>query len=80
MERELILTMKETYRCNKKMNAEIEHIKKMLPEIESFETFRQSNEVFDLSKERVIKKKWRLQEVYEKGVDRNVFLFVFNRN
>ena len=80
MERELILTMKEKYRSNKKVNAEIKHIKKMLPELESFETFRQSNEIFDLSKEMVIRKWYKLFEVYEKGIDKKIFTFVFNKN
>jgi hypothetical protein len=80
MEREVILTISGKYRGNKKLNAEIENIEKMLPYPESFESFCESSEVFDLSRETVITKRRRLREVYHKTVQQNNFLFVFNRN
>jgi len=80
MERELILTIKEKYRLTKKMNAEVRHIQKMLPEIESFEAFKESHEVFDLRRKKVVKKWHRLFQVYQKGTEKNVFLFILNKN
>jgi hypothetical protein len=72
--------LKEKGSGNKKLNAEVENIKKILPDIESFEMFKQTTEVLDLVKETVIKKRSKLFDIYEKGTPQKVFIFVFNKN
>jgi len=72
--------MNRKYTRNQKLNAEIANIEKMLPRMNSFSSFCESTEVIDLSRGTVITKKRRLMKVYLRGVEQNVFLFVFNKN
>lgn len=79
MEREVILTSNNSSEKNK-IAKEVQNIKTLLPYIESFETFSECSEILDLSAEKVIKKKKKLLEVYERGTGNNAFLFLFVRN
>jgi hypothetical protein len=80
MERELILPMKDICEYQLKMQGEIEHIKKMLPDIESFKAFSTNNEVFNLRTNTIITKTKRLYKVYREGAGKNINLFIFCKN
>jgi hypothetical protein len=80
MERELILPLKDTSDYQLKMQGEIEQIKKMLPDIESFKAFSINNEVFNLRTNTVITKTKRLYKVYREGAGKNVNIFIFCKN
>ncbi len=80
MERELIISLNNKSYDKKKINAEIEEIKKMLPYIESFKGFAQNNEIFDICNRRIIKRRHKLMNIYSEGTGKNVFCFVLCKN
>lgn len=80
MEREVILTTQNKYFRNRKVDAEIENIKKMLPYIESFDSFCANNEVFDMNRQTSIKRKSKLRNVFEQGANSNAEIFIYGKN
>jgi len=80
MEREVILTIQPKYFRKRKIKAEIENIKKMLPYIESFDAFCLHNEVFDMNKQEAVTRKNRLHDVYREGMNRNAEIFIYGKN
>jgi len=54
MERELILPVKDSNYDKKKLENEIETMKKLLPYIESYLTFEVSNDIFDIRDHKLI--------------------------
>jgi hypothetical protein len=80
MEIEIILNIEDSLRNRKKINAEVENLKKILSYTETFESFCQSSEVYDLSKEEIISRQKSLLQVFRNRVAKDVFLFIFNKN
>lgn len=80
MERELLLTVKSKEYSNKKLDVEINTIKRCLPFIESFGAFLLNCEVLDLSKHSVVTKTSRLRSIFEEGTDSKSYYFVVCKN
>ncbi len=80
MERELLLTVKGNNYSEKKINVEINTIKRFLPFIESFSSFLLNCEVLDLAKHSVVTKTSRLKNIYEEGADAKSYYFVVCKN
>jgi hypothetical protein len=80
MEREVILTTQSKYSRSRRVKAEIENIKKMLPYIESFDAFCLNNEVFDMNRQTVVTRRSRLRSVFMDGVNRNAQIYIYGRN
>jgi hypothetical protein len=76
MERELILSVKSNMYDKKKVNLEIATIKKMLPYIESFESFAMHNEVFDLASHEFINKRMEVHHLFVKGLENNAYCII----
>ena len=71
MERELLITVKTSETDKKKINREIENIKRLFPYMESFETFTLSHEVLDLEKHTIVSARPKLQDIFRKGIRKN---------
>jgi len=80
MERELLLTVKGDSYNEKKINTEINTIKRFLPFIESFSSFLLNCEVLDLTKHSVVTKTSKLKNIYEEGADAKSYYFVVCKN
>jgi hypothetical protein len=80
MERQVFLATNGKNYNRKRMENEIFSIEKMLPYTESFKAFYDSNEVLDVYKHTVIKKRKRLYSLYEHGLDKNTFVFAICKN
>lgn len=80
MERELLLTVKGDSYNEKKINTEINTIKRFLPFIESFSSFLLNCEVLDLTKHSVVTKTSKLKNIYEEGTDAKGYYFVVCKN
>ena len=80
MEREVILTIQGKRFSKHKLKAEVENIKKMLPYIESFDSFCTHNEVFDMNKQGPVTKKSRLNDVFQQGMNQNAEIFIYGKN
>lgn len=80
MERELLLTVKGDSYNEKKINTEINTIKRFLPFIESFSSFLLNCEVLDLTKHSVVTKTSKLKNIYEEGTDAKSYYFVVCKN
>jgi hypothetical protein len=59
MERELILPVKDSNYDKKKLENEIETMKKLLPYIESFNTFVANNDIFDIRTRAAVLRRYR---------------------
>jgi len=71
MEREVLITVKKNNIDNKKVDREIENLKRLFPYLESFETFTTSHEVLDLERHAVVNTRLRLQNIFRKGIQTN---------
>jgi len=80
MERELILSVKDSNYDRKKLEMEIETIKKLLPYIESFSTFAANNDIFDIRNHKFITKNSKIRTAFEEGLDCSTKYYVFCRN
>ena len=80
MEREVILTVKDSNYDRKKLEMEIETVKKLLPYIESFSTFVANNDIFDIRNHKFITKISKIRNVFEEGLDCSTKYYVFCRN
>ena len=80
MEREVILTIQGKRFSKQKVKAEVENIKKMLPYIESFDSFCAHNEVFDMNKQEPVTRKSRLHDVFRQGMNQNAAIFIYGKN
>jgi len=80
MERELLLALKTDQNNSKKINGEINTIKRFLPFIESFSAFLLNYEVFDLKKHNEITKTSKLQGIFEHGTQANPYYYVVCKN
>ncbi|MEP6464720.1 MAG: hypothetical protein ABJB05_00380 [Parafilimonas sp.] len=71
MERELLITVKKSSNDDIKVNREIACIKTLFAFLESFETFKTSNQVFDLEKHVVVNARPRLKHIFHEGIRKN---------
>ncbi len=71
MERELLISVRKNNSDDKKVDREIENIKRLFPYLESFETFTTSHEVLDLEKHAVVNTRQRLHDIFRKGLKTN---------
>ena len=63
-----------------KMEGEIETIKKILPSIESFNTFFANNDVFNMHTRRQVKKNNKLKRSFDNGMENTTRYLIFSRN
>jgi len=80
MERQVFLATQGKDYNSKRLESEIGIIEKMLPYTESFKAFYDSNEVLDIYKHTVIRKRKRLFSLYEHGIDKKTFVFAICKN
>ena len=76
MERELLLAVKSPENNPKKIDGEINTIRRFLPFVESFSSFLLNYEVFDLKKQTKISKTYKLKGIFENGPAGNSFYCV----
>lgn len=80
MERELLLAVKDKHYSKERVDNEIEVVKKILPYIESCNTFCANNEVFDNRSHKLIKNSNRLKELFTAGTDNSTRYYVICKN
>ena len=80
MERELLLAVKDKDYSIQRVENEIEVVKKILPFIESCDTFCRNNEVFDGRNHKLVSNKSKLRTVFESGADKNTRYFIISKN
>ena len=80
MERELILHVKDSNYDRKKLDMEIETMKKLLPYIESYNTFEASNDIFDIRSHKLMTRSSKIRNAFEEGLDCTTGYYVFCRN
>jgi len=80
MERELILPVKDSNYDKKKVENEIETMKKLLPYIESFKSFFTNNDVFDIRSHKLVTKYNRIRNAFDEGLQSTTKYYVFCKN
>ena len=80
MERELLLAVKDKDYSIQRVENEIEVVKKILPFIESCDTFCRNNEVFDSRNHKLVSNKSKLRAVFGSGADKNARYFIICKN
>ena len=80
MERELILPVKDSNYDKKKLENEIETMKKLLPYIESFNTFVANNDIFDIRNHKLVTRSSKIRTAFEEGLESTTKYYVFCRN
>ena len=80
MQRELILHVKDSNYDRKKLDMEIETIQRLLPDIESYSTFKASNDIFDIRDHRLITRSNKIKNAFEEGLDCTTKYYVFCKN
>ena len=80
MERELLLAVKDKDYSIQRVENEIEVVKKILPFIESCDTFCRNNEVFDSRNHKLVSNKSKLRTVFGSGADKNTRYFIICKN
>jgi len=80
MERELLLAVKDKDYSIQRVENEIEVVKKILPFIESCDTFCRNNEVFDSRNHKLVSNKSKLRTVFGSGEGKNARYFIICKN
>lgn len=80
MERELILSLKRNTGNRERLNAEISVFKKILPAVESFQTFQCTHEFFDLKKSSIITNARKQLNMYHSGLEAATRYFAICKN
>jgi len=80
MERELFLPIKEISFTRERVNAEISVFKKILPFIESYQSFSATHEIFDLQKHHKLKRKKSKLTIYNNGFEQSNRYFAICKN
>jgi len=80
MERELLLTVKKGYYNRQKMQDEMVTVQKLLPSIESFDTFLRLNDVFDMQGYTIIRHSGILADIYHRGGEATTRYRVIGKN
>ena len=80
MERELLLAVKDKNFSQQRVDREIEVMKKMLPFIESYDTFKINSEVFDIHEHKIIKSNHRMKDLFDLGTENNSRYYIISKN
>ncbi len=80
MERELILPVKDSNYDRKKVQNEIETMKKLLPFIESFKSFFTNNDVFDIRNHKLVTRYNKIRDAFDEGLESTTKYYVFSKN
>lgn len=80
MERELILCVKDKNYDREMVAIEIETMKRLLPYIESYLAFKESNDIFDIRDHRLITRSNVIRNVFKEGFGRTTKYYVFCKN
>lgn len=80
MERELFLPMKELSFTREQVNAEISVFKKILPYIESFQSYGLTHEIFDSKKHRKLRSSKGKLHLYNSGLEHSKRYFAICKN
>jgi len=80
MERELLLAVKDKNYNKQRVDSEIEVMKKLLPYIEAYSTFKENNEVFDLHNHKLIKSNNKLKDFFELRLQDNSRYYIICKN
>ena len=70
MERELLIAIRKSNIDKKKIDQEVENIKRLFPYLESFQAFTESNAILDLEKHVIIDKKQVLHDIFKNGIQK----------
>jgi hypothetical protein len=76
----LLLAVKDKHYSKQRVENEIEVVKRILPYIESCNTFCNNNEVFDAYNRRLIKSRHKLKEVFDSGAEKNMRYYIISKN
>lgn len=68
MERELLIALRKNNTDKKKIDQEVENIKRLFPYLESFQTFTKSHTVLDLEKHVIVNERKALHSIFSKGI------------
>lgn len=80
MERELILPVKSGGFDEEQMREEIHFLKKLLPSVESFESFKLNMDIFERRSLRLIKKDKTLLAVFKEGMEASPDYYFLSKN
>lgn len=80
MEREVIITVHKDSKTDAELIFELRSVKNMFSFIESFETFRTCNEVFDIMKGRRILYRFSLKKIFKNGTVLKPHQYIINLN
>ena len=80
MEREVIITVHKNNSANEQLISELRSVKSMFSFIESFDTFKTCNEVFDILKGRHIRNRFALKRIFRKGMISKPHQYIINLN
>ena len=80
MERELLLLINSKHYNGVQLEDEIETMKKMLPSIESFNSFFSNNDVFNSSSKKPVTKWRKLKYAFDNYLKENTKYYVFCKN
>lgn len=80
MEREVIITVHKNSSADEQLISELRSVKSMFSFIESFETFKTCNEVFDILKGRRIRNRFSLKRIFRKGMISKPHQYIINLN
>ena len=79
MER-VILHMKDRNCDENIINMEIKIMQKILPFLESYDTFKACNDIFDIRDHKFIRRSNKIENVFKEGLDCITKYYVFCRN
>jgi len=80
MERELFLPLRDTSLTRERVNAEIDVFKKILPMIESFQSFGRTHDVFDFYKRKKLQNNKIKSSLYHTGFEYSTRFFALCKN
>lgn len=80
MERELILPVKSSGFDEEQMREEIDFLKRLLPAIESFESFKLNTDVFERRSLQLIKQDKTLLSVFKEGLESSPDYYFLSKN
>jgi hypothetical protein len=80
MERELLLAVKDRDYSMQRVENEIEVVKRILPFIESCDTFCRNNDVFDNRKHKLVSNRSKLRTFFGSGAANNTRYFIICKN
>ena len=79
MQFRFFVALKEKYRNKRKIKSEMYALRCVLAQAGSFQSFCNTNDVFDAARHKTIKNRNRLLEIYRQGFDK-LPVYVINKN